>query len=200
MRARAQAATRHGAHPYVEDGRSADDLVLLVTNDRRQDWLVEAVGRRLREALTTLDVPRHAEKRRLVDRSRGESCGFVGFDCRRVRSWRGRWRPQDTPPPKARTAWRRELKEVFRRSRSQPVDRVIAEITPRRRGWVNDCRSGHASRCLALVRGWVERRIRRPLRRARHRRGVGWKRGRTAWRQTTRGWCGDDRVRYLGRA
>ena len=200
MLERAKANTRNGAHTYVEYVRYADDLVILVNNDRRQDWLVEAGGRRLREERAKLDVQLNEEKRRIVDLSRGESCGFVGFDCRRVRSWRGRWRPQDTPPPKARTAWRRELKEVFRRSRSQPVDRVIAEITPRRRGWVNDCRSGHASRCLALVRGWVERRIRRPLRRARHRRGVGWKRWRTAWRQTTRGWCGDDRVRYLGRA
>jgi RNA-directed DNA polymerase len=200
MLERAKAATRTGAHTSVEYVRDADDLVILVNNDRRQDWLVEAVGRRLREALAKLDVQLHEEKSRIVDLSRGESFGFVGFDFRRVRSLRGRWRPQYTPPQKARTAWLRELKEVFRRYRSQPVDRVIAEINPRLRGWVNYFRIGHASRCFAFVRVWVERSIRRHLMRARNRRGVGWKRWSTAWLHTTLGLFGDDRVRYLVRA
>jgi RNA-directed DNA polymerase len=135
-----------------------------------------------------------------VDLSRGESFGCLGFDFRRVRSLRGRWRPQYTPQQKARTALLRELKEVFRRYRSQPVDRVIAEINPRLRGWVNYVRIGHASRCFACVRVWVERSIRRHLMRARNRRGFGWKRWSTAWLHTTRGLFGDYRVRYLVRA
>jgi RNA-directed DNA polymerase len=200
MLERAKATTRHGAHTYVEYVRYADDLVILVHNDRRQDWLVEAVGRRLREELAKLDVQLNEEKSRIVDLSRGESFGFLGFDFRRVRSLRGRWRPQYTPQQKARTALLRELKEVFRRYRSQPVDRVIAEINPRLRGWVNYFRIGHASRCFAFVRGWVERRIRRHLMRARNRRGFGWKRWSTAWLHTTLGLFADYRVRYLGRA
>jgi RNA-directed DNA polymerase len=197
---RAKAATRTGAHTDVAYVRSADDLVLLVNNDRRQDWLVEAVGRRLREARAQLDVQLHEAKRRIVDLSRGERVGCWGVDCRRVRALRGRWRPQYTPPQKARTALLRELKAVCRRYRSQPVDRVIAEINPRLRGWVPYCRIGHASRCCALVRVWVARRIRRHVRRARHRRGVGWKRGSTAWLHTTLGVFGDYRVRDLVRA
>jgi len=161
---------------------------------------VAAVGRRRREALATLDVQLNEEKSRIVDLSRGESVGCLGFDCRRVRSLRGRWRPQYRPQQKVRAAWLRELKEVFRRDRSQPVDRVIAEINPRRRGWVNDCRIGHASRGFACVRVWVERSIRRHVMRARNRRGVGWTRWSTAWLHTTLGLFGDDRVRYLGRA
>jgi RNA-directed DNA polymerase len=200
MLERAQAATRNGAHPYVEYVRYADDLVILVNNDRRQDWLVEAVGRRLREELAKLDVQLNEEKSRIVDLSRGERFGCLGCDFRRVRSWRGRWRPQYTPQQKARTALLRELKEVFRRYRSQPVDRVIAEINPRLRGWVNYVRIGPASRCFACVRVWVERSIRRHLMRARNRRGFGWKRWSTAWLQTTLGLFGDDRVRYLVRA
>jgi RNA-directed DNA polymerase len=197
---RATAAPRHGAHTDVEDVRSADALVILGNHDRRPDWLVEAVGRRLREALATRDGQLNEEKRRSGDLRRGESCGFLGFDCRRVRSWRGRWRPQSTPPQKARTAWLRELTEVFRRDRSQPVDRVIAESNPRRRGGVHDFRSGPASRCVACVRVWVERSLRRHVRRARNRRGLGGKRWSTAWRHTTLGLFGDDRVRSLVRA
>jgi RNA-directed DNA polymerase len=200
MLERAKAVTRHGAHTDVEDVRYADDLVILVNNDRRQDWLVEAVGRRLREELAKLDVQLNEEKSRVVDRSRGESFGFLGFDFRRVRSLRGRWRPQYTPQQQARTARLRELKEVFRRYRSQPVDRVIAEINPRLRGWVNYFRIGHASRCFAFVRWWVERSIRRHLMRARTRRGFGGKRWSPAWLHTTLGLFGDYRVRCLVRA
>jgi RNA-directed DNA polymerase len=200
MLERAKAVTRNGAHTYVEYVRYADDLVILVNNDRRQDWLVEAVGRRLREELAKLDVQLNEEKSRIVDLSRGESFGFLGFDFRRIRSLRGRWRPQYMPQRKARTALLRELKEVFRRYRSQPVERLIAEINPKLRGWVNYFRIGHASRCFAYVRLWVERRVRRHLMGARNRRGFGWKRWSTAWLHTTLGLFADYRVRYLVRA
>jgi RNA-directed DNA polymerase len=200
MLERAKAVTRNGAHTYVEYVRYADDLVILVNNDRRQDWLVEAVGRRLREEFAKLDVRVNEEKSRTVDLSRGESFGFLGFDFRRIRSLRGRWRPQYTPRQKARTAILRELKEVFRRHRSQPVERLIAEINPKLRGWINYFRIGHASRCFAFVRLWVERRVRRHLMGARNRRGFGWKRWSTAWLHTTLGLFGDYRVRYLVRA
>ena len=200
MLERAKAVTANGTHTYVEYARYADDLVILVNHDRRQDWLVEAINRRLREELAALDVPRNEAKSRSVDRSRGERCGCVGGDVRRLRSLRGRWRPQYTPQQKKRTALLRELKEVFRRARSQPVEALIAESHPQRRGWVHDCRMGHASRCLAMVRRWVERKVRRHVMRARNRRGFGWKRWSTGWLSHTLGWCADDRVRYLSRA
>ncbi|MBI4591370.1 MAG: hypothetical protein HY725_21275 [Candidatus Rokubacteria bacterium] len=57
----------------------------------------------------------------------------------------------------------RKLNEVFRRCQSQPVRRVIALINPILRGWVNYFRLGHASRCFAYVRDWVEKKVRRHL-------------------------------------
>jgi len=42
MLERAKATTRRGRFTYVEYARYADDLVILVNNDRRQDWLLEA--------------------------------------------------------------------------------------------------------------------------------------------------------------
>jgi RNA-directed DNA polymerase len=62
---------------------------------------------------------------------------------------------------KARTALLRKLKEVFRRFRSQPVDRVIALIKPGLRGGVNYFRVGHSSRCFGYVKDGVEKKIRR---------------------------------------
>ncbi len=196
----AKAVTANGTHTYVEYARYADDLVILVNHDRRQDWLVEKVNQRLREELAKLDLRLNEEKSRIVDLTRGESFGFLGFDFRRVRSLRGHWRPQYTPKQKKRTALLQELKAVFRGFRSQRVEALIAEINPKLRGWVNYFRIGHASRCFAFVRQWVERKIRRHLMRARNRRGFGWKRWSTAWLYDTLGLFADYRVRYLSRA
>ncbi len=200
MLERAKVVTANGTHTYVEYARYADDLVILVNNDRRQDWLVEKVHQRLREELAKLDLRLNEEKSRIVDLSRGESFGFLGFDFRRLRSLRGRWRPQYTPKQKKRTALLQELKEIFRRYRSRPVAELIAEINPKLRGWVNYFRIGHASRCLAFVRQWVEKKVRRHLMRARNRRGFGWKRWSTAWLYDTLGLFADYRVRYLSQA
>lgn len=61
-----------------------------------------------------------------------------------------------------------------------------------------DFRIGHASRCVAYVWDWVEKRVRRHLMGARHRPGFGWKRGSTEWFQEALGLYADYRVQHLG--
>ena len=175
-------------------------LVILVDGYRRHDWLLRAVDRRLREEFTTLDLQLNEAKSRTVDLAQGEAFGFLGFDFRRVRSLRGAWRPQYTPQHKKRRALRVTLKEVFRRHRSQPIGRMIAEINPILRGWVNYFRIGHAGRCFAFVKDWVEKKVRRHMMRARKRAGFGWKRWRRDWLHTTLGLFKDYRVQYWARA
>ncbi len=80
------------------------DLVILVDGYRRHAWLLPAVDRRLREELAKLDLRLNEAKSRIVDLGQGEAFGFLGFDFRRVRSLRGRWRPQYTPKLTQRTA------------------------------------------------------------------------------------------------
>lgn len=187
MLERAKEVTRSGQYTYVEYARFADDLVVLVDGYRRHDWLLQAVHRRLREEFAKLDLQLNEAKSRIVDLSRGERFGFLGFDFRRVRSLRGVWRPQYTPKLQQRTALLRKLQEVFRRFQSQPVTRVVPLITPILRGWVNYFRIGHAARCFAYVQDWVERKVRRHLMRAKKRQGFGWKRWSRAWLYTTLG-------------
>ena len=196
MLERAKAVTRNGTYTYVEYARYADDLVILVDGYRRHDWLLQAVDRRLREEFTKLDLRLNEAKSRTVDLARGEAFGFLGFDFRRVRSLRGAWRPQYTPQQKKRRALREKLKEVFRRHQSQPIGRVIEEIKPILPGWVNYFRIGHAGRCFAFVKDWVEKRVRRHMMRARKRAGFGWKRWSRAWLYTTLGVFKDYRVQY----
>ena len=188
--------TRNGEQTAVEYARFADDLVILVNADPRHDWLMRAINQRLREELATLQVDINEEKTRIVDLAKGECFGFLGFDFRRVRSLDGAWRPQYTPKLKKRTALLRTLTDIFRRSRSQPVAAVIGRINPILRGWVNYFAVGHASRCFAYVRQWVERKVRRHLMRNRQRRGFGWRRWRRDWLYRTMGLFLDYRVRY----
>ena len=144
---------------------------------RRHDWLLQAVEKRLREAWAVLDVTINEEKSRRVDLAHGETFSFLGFDFRRVKSRRGVWRPWYTPRLKKRTALLRKLKEIFRRYESQPVERVIDVINPILRGWVRSCAVGDSHQCFGCIKDWVEKKVRRHLRRARNRKGFGWKRG-----------------------
>jgi RNA-directed DNA polymerase len=181
MLERAKEVTRRGRYTYIEYARFADDLVILVDGYRKWNWLAEAVYRRLLAELAKLDVQLNRDKTRRLDLTTGESFGFLGFDFRRVKTRRGVWGVRYTPKMKARTALLRKLKEIFRRFRSQPVDRVIALINPVLRGWVNYFRVGQASRCFGYVKDWVEKKIRRHLMHARKRRGFGWTRWSRRW-------------------
>jgi RNA-directed DNA polymerase len=176
MLERAKAVTSQAGKSGIEYARFADDLVVLVSMEPRQDWLQKAVGKRLREELAKLEVEVNEEKSRKVDLRQGGSFGFLGFEFRRIRSRRGRWMPLQTPKGKKRTALIRKLKEVFRRHRSRPVRGLIAEINPILRGWVNYFAVGNSSRCFSYIREWVEKKVRRHLARACQRQGFGWKR------------------------
>ena len=181
MLERAREVTRNGKYTYIEYARFADDLVILIDAYKRHDWLTGAVDKRLREEFGKLQVEVNDEKSRTVDLERGESFGFLGFDFRYLRSLRGAMRPHYTPKLKKRTALMRELKEVFRRHRSQPIGRVINLINPMLRGWVNYFAVGHSSECFSFVKDWVEKKVRRQLAHAQKRRGFGWERWSRRW-------------------
>ena len=174
MPERARESTRSGTYTSVEYARYADDLVVLIDAYKEHDWLLDAVVKRLREEFAKLKVEINEEKSRIVDLSRGESFGFLGFDFRRIRSRRGTWRAQYTPKLKKRTALLRKLKEIFHRFRSQPLNRVVQLINPILRGWVAYFAMGHSGRCFDFVKDWVEMKALRHLRRARGLRGIGW--------------------------
>jgi RNA-directed DNA polymerase len=163
----------------------------------QHDWVLRAVQKRLREELAKLQVEVNEEKTRTVDLKRGERFGFLGFDFRRVRTLKGRWRAHCTPKLKKRTALLRTLKEKFRRGQSQPVKDVIQRINPILRGWVNYFAVGHSTRCFSYIENWVEKKVHRHLTRNAKRRGFGWRRWSREWMYRTLGLFADYRVRPL---
>ena len=196
MLGRAKEVTRNGKYTYIEYARFADDLVILIDAYPRHDWLLPAVEKRLREELAALQVEINEEKSRSVDLRRGESFGYLGFDFRCIRSRRGVWCAHYTPKLKKRTALLRKLKGVFRRHRSQPVDRVIYLINPVLRGWVNYFAVGNSGECFSFIQDWVEKKVRRHMMKARKRKGFGWTRWSRQWLYENLKLFNGYRVRY----
>ena len=195
MLEKARATTRRGKYTHVQYARFADDMVILIDSHPRNDWLMKAVEKRLREELAKLRVEINEEKSRIVDLAKGGSFAFLGFEYRLVRSRNRKWRPQFAPKLKKRTALFAKLREIFRQHVSQPVEKVIEMINPILRGWMNYFRIGHSGRCFSKIRDWVENKIRRHLMRARLRKGQGWKRWSSEWIYRVLGLYNDYRLR-----
>ncbi len=196
MLERAKKATSKDGYQHIEYARWADDLVILIDGYRKWDWLVRGVSKRLCEELAKIDVTLNKEKTQLVDLVKGESFSFLGFVFRRSRTRQGKWGISKTPKMSARTKLLRNIKETFRRHRSQPLDRVICLINPKLRGWVNYFRVGNSSRCFTYVKDWVEKKARRHLMRARKLQGFGWDRWSRHWLYQGLSLYSDYKIRY----
>jgi RNA-directed DNA polymerase len=186
---------RGGKSTNVQYARFADDMVILINAEPRNDWLVKAVDRRLREELAKLRVAINEDKSRMVDLKAGESFTFLGFEYRRVLSLRGKWRRYYAPKLKKRTALFEKLRGIFRQHVSWPVEKVIVKINTILRGWVNYFRVGHSSLCFGVVKRWVEKKVRQHLMRARGRKGFGWERWSSDWLYDRLGLFNDYRLR-----
>jgi RNA-directed DNA polymerase len=195
MLEKAIATTRRGKYTHVQYARFADDMVILIDSHPRNDWLMRAVDKRLREELARLRVEINEDKSRTIDLTKGGSFAFLGFEYRLVLGRNQKWRPQFVPKMKKRTALFAKLREVFRQHVSQPVGEVIEEINPILRGWMNYFRIGHSSRCFSKIRDWVEMKIRRHLMRSRLRKGQGWQRWSSEWIYRRLGLYNDYRLR-----
>jgi RNA-directed DNA polymerase len=191
--------TRRGKSTNVQYARFADDMVILIDAERRSDWLVKAVNKRLREEFAKLRVEINEDKSRMVDLKKGESFTFLGFEYRRNLSFNQKWRPYYAPKLKKRTALYAKPREVFRQHVSWSVEIVIERINPILRGWVNYFRVGHSSSCFSKVKQWVEKKVRQHLMRARGRKGFGWTRWSSEWLYDRLGLFNDYRlIRWSG--
>src|SRR5215468_553184 len=70
--------TRRGKSTNVQYARFADDLVVLIDAERRNDWLVKAVNKRLREEFAKLRVAVNEDKSRVVDLKKGRELYLPG--------------------------------------------------------------------------------------------------------------------------
>jgi len=176
MLEKAKEVTREGKYIHIEYARFADDAVILVDCHRKYDWLWVGIKRRLFEELNKIRVQVNEEKTKFIDLNKGESFGFLGFDFRRVKSLKGKWRVNYQPKMQARVKVMDKIKDVFNRFGSQPLTRIRDIINPILRGWVQYFKIGHSSKTFGYVKDWLTKKIRRHLMKAKRMKGFGWKR------------------------
>jgi RNA-directed DNA polymerase len=175
MLEKAKETTREGKYTHLEYARFADDVVILVDDHHKWDWLWAGINKRLREELNKLQVHINEEKTKQLDLVKGDSFGFLGFDFRRLKTKTGKWRVNYQPKMQARVKMMDKIRDVFKRHESQPLTRVRDLINPILRGWVQYFRIGHSSKAFGYVKDWLTKKIRRHLMRAKGKQGFGWK-------------------------
>lgn len=197
MLEKAKQTTKTNGWENVEYARFADDIVILVSEHHRHAWLVHAVMKRLREELDKLGLKLNEEKTKIVNfNDPNQSFQFLGFDYRRCRTRQGKLGIKRVPRRQARIKLQREIKQVFKSKRGRPIQEVIALINPKLRGWVNYFRIGNSADCFNRIKDFVEKKIRRHLRKAQKRQGFGWKRWSTKQLYLYTGLYNDYEVRY----
>lgn len=187
---------KKGGYLHIEYARLADDLVVLIDGHYKWSWFIEFTMFRLKQEFEKIGVKVNEEKTKIVNLFGGGTFSFLGFDYRRMKTKKGKWGVHKTPRMKARTKLLEKVKEVFKRHRSQPIDRVIFLINPILRGWINYFRVGNSSKCFNYVKDWVEKKVRRHLMCARKLKGFGWNRWSSKWMYEKLRLYGDYRIRY----
>jgi len=200
MLEKAKEVTRRDTYTHMEYARFADDIVVLIDQHPKWDWLVPAVEKRLREELEKVTVEINQEKTKIVNLKEGGTFSFLGFDFCKRKNWEGRTVVVRTPRRKAKTALKLKIKEIFKRNKARPVGGIIEQINPILRGWTNYFRIGNSAKCFNHIKNWVEKKIRWHLMRSRQRKGFGWKRWSSEWIYRILGLFNDYNIQYFQQA
>jgi RNA-directed DNA polymerase len=194
----AKRETARRGYENMDYCRFADDTVILVNGHEAVDWLVSKAYKRLREELTKLKINLNTEKTKVVDMSKGETFGLLGFDFRLVKN-KEKKMVLLKPKKKKVAELVSKIKEHLAQNRDKTVIEIIKELNPILRGWVNYYRIGHCSRTLGFIKIWVERKVRRFARKAQKKFGFGWKEWSSEVIYNKWGLYNDYQVRYYNK-
>jgi RNA-directed DNA polymerase len=166
--------TANKGYQQIEYCRFADDMVILVNGHPALDWLVKKAQRRLKEELKRLQVELNPEKTKIVELEQGGNFDFLGFNYRLIRTEKQKI-VKIKPKKKKVQGLIKEVREHLDSHHNQNVYQMVKGLNPILRGWVNYYRIGHSSREFSFIREWVERKVRRFVRKSQGRSGYGWK-------------------------
>lgn len=167
--------TERRGYQQIDYCRFADDMVILVNGHTALDWLVKKALKRLKEGLALLKVSLNQEKTKIVDMNHDETFDFLGFTYRKVSVHTPREMVLMTPKKKKVQNLVAKVRTYMKEQNSSKVVDMIKGLNEILRGWVNYYRVGHSSRIFSKIRNWVERKVRRFVRKSQGRKGFGWK-------------------------
>lgn len=150
--------------------RYADDLIVVSGHSER--WLYQ----RLKEILEgELGLKISKDKSKVVDVEK-EVVGFLGFEIKRVKSRRsGKKYAICYPSKKAMKGIYEKVKKIANPLTPIKAEDMIKKLNRLLSGWVNYFRIGHASKWFSKIKDYVNKKVRRFIRRKQNKAGFGWK-------------------------
>ena len=150
--------------------RYADDL--MVVSRHSAEWIY----RKLEGILEgELGLKINREKSRIVDVEE-TAVGFLGFEIKRVRSRKsGKMYGMSYPSKKAMASIFEKIRRIANPVRPITAEEMVQGLNRLLRGWVNYYRIGHATKWFSKVRDHVNQKVRRFIRKKRHKGGYRWK-------------------------
>lgn len=140
--------------------RYADDFVVLTRGNTAR------VLRGIKAVLSDLSLNLNEDKTRVID-ARRESFAFLGFTIMMVNNPKtGKDFPLIRPSQKAMKRIRAEIREIAsKRNFLLPEEDVVAKVNAKVRGWVNYFYYKHCSRCMSVMKYYLQQRVSRYMRR-----------------------------------
>jgi RNA-directed DNA polymerase len=166
--------TSRNGYEQLDYYRFADDMVILVNGHEALDWLTVKAYKRLKQELDKLKVQMNTEKTKIVNMENGETFGFMGFDYRMVEK-DGEKMVMMTPKKKKVLDLIEKVRKYIKINCNQKIHEFTKGLNQILQGWVNFYRIGHSTRTFNFIRQWVERKVRRHVRKKQGRQGYGWK-------------------------
>jgi len=149
--------------------RYADDVVILTR------YATDKVFGRFQQLTANLKLKLNQKKTRIVDTEK-ESFDFLGYSFKRALN---RKRTKITayfwPSHKAERAIREKIRKIANPARPIKVDRIIKELNPVIRGWVNYFKIANSSKKFGKIRLYAAKKVRKFMRRRRGKSGYGYK-------------------------
>jgi len=149
--------------------RYADDLVIITR------YNTEKVISQLQQLTTKLKLRLNEEKTRIVD-AEEESFDFLGYSFKKaLKPSKEKKVAYFWPSQKAEKRIKEKVRKITNPARPIKVARVIEELNPVIRGWVNYFRTGNSTKKFGKIRLYVADKVRKFMRRRRGKSGYGYK-------------------------
>ena len=149
--------------------RYADDLVIMAKYHSKETMA------KLEEIVTRLKLRLKQNKTRILN-AESESFDFLGFTfIKAINKQKDKRTAYFYPSHKAENAIRRRIRQVVDYRCPVKVERLVKELTPVLRGWVNYFRIANSSRKFGKIKFYTAQRIRKYMRRRRQKSGYGYR-------------------------
>ena len=148
--------------------RYADDFVVLSDRD------LKSIFKILKQMIKTLGLQLNEEKTKIVHA--GDGFDFLGFRfVRRMNPWKTKVKSYVFPTPESMKRIREKIRNITNYRASIKPEEMVEKVNLLLRGWANYYVHTNAGQSFGMVQKFVNKRIRRFLRRRRHKKGMGYR-------------------------